>query len=1421
MPPTPHWTTVSESPFPWEREALDYIRERMPASETWRAWSNFEFIADDGSINEVDLLLFSPMGFFLIEIKSNPGRLTGDAGSWNWVHDGRTKTVDNPLFATDLKSKKLRSLLEKQNAFRRGRARMPYVQPLVFCSAEGLQCDLQGAARTKVCLRDREATDERPARPGIMAAVKDRDCPGLDPRPPRQPHDRPTARAVAQALDQAGIRQREASRRVGDYRLRKLVGEGPGYQDWEACHSQVENVLRRARLYLVRTEAAQDERDLRRRAAEREFQLISSLRHPGVLEAHQLTQHTLGPALLMEHDPQSIRFDHYLLQRGGSLSTDARLDLVRQIAEVVRYAHDRRVVHRALSPQSILLTNADGPKPEVKVFNWQLGYRAPRSTSGGHPAVSATSHVERFVEEASTAYLAPETLTEAGMGEHLDVFSLGALAFHIFSGQPPASSAVTLAEKLRGTNGLQISSVLNGASPWLQDLVQTATHPVVATRTGSASEFLEALDLVEEELTEPEDESIDDPTAARIDDTLAGGYRVKRRLGKGACSIALLVEFQGADFVMKVANHPDQSDRLAEEAEVLQGDAMRHQGIVDLVDVVQIGQHFGFLMRPIVADRDNLRVETLGQRLRSEGSLQIDLLQRFGEDLLSVVLHLEENGVPHRDIKPDNIAVGRVGGRGALHAVLFDFSLSRTPAENVRAGTPGYLDPLLPLRQPPRWDLHAERYSAAATLYELATGALPKWGDGVTEPSQLPEETEATLDLELLDGALRRPLGEFFGRAFRRDITQRFDNAEVMLRAWRAAFEHVGEATPLTDQAEDQELQERLAAATFDSAIHELGLGTRATNALDRANILTVADLLTTPARQLVPLRGVGSKTRKEITAAVRLLRERLGTPEVEPEELVDTDQRETASTEVDSMSVDLVMDRVVRAGQRKGDTFRQVSRLLLGLEGPWQGGWPSQSDITPAAEVTRGRVGQIVTELQKRWSDEPSLTSLRQTLHELLEAQGGVASPRELADALLVTRGSMQDEPLRGQLAQAAVRACVEVERSRENPRYIARRREQNVLIATDRRLIDYAWRLGKLADSIAAEDPLLSSSLAQERLQEVPAPEGVAFANARLLRLAATASSRAAVSSRQELYPRGMDAGRAVKLSQGALFAQRELPVEQIVARVRGRYPLCAELPGRPALDSLLEEAGLTLNWDPRAASGHGAYRPQVTDRHSVSSLSTSLQRWATSSGTVHFDEITPEVAEARQFEERLNVSLRDNAFQVLLVPPKRFDAARDELLHRFDLELVDCEGVVLDALRAAADEKGVDWNLVLRTDATPSEGDWDRLLQLVEYAKPAIQERLLAVRKPMLMVFPGLLARYDQMDVLDLLAQRVGRDNAPPAMWLLLTGDSQAMIEGKPVPLTGHGQKASIPESWLANRHRTSGRNPPLASENEPTT
>jgi len=98
-----HWKSISASRFPWEQEALDFIHAGFPAQDNYVAWSNFEFIADDGSINEVDFLVACPQGIFLTEIKSKPGTVSGDANNWVWEHEGRKHSDESPLILANRK----------------------------------------------------------------------------------------------------------------------------------------------------------------------------------------------------------------------------------------------------------------------------------------------------------------------------------------------------------------------------------------------------------------------------------------------------------------------------------------------------------------------------------------------------------------------------------------------------------------------------------------------------------------------------------------------------------------------------------------------------------------------------------------------------------------------------------------------------------------------------------------------------------------------------------------------------------------------------------------------------------------------------------------------------------------------------------------------------------------------------------------------------------------------------------------------------------------------------------------------------------------------------------------------------------------------------------------------------------------------
>src|SRR5438309_5128104 len=332
------WKQFAESRYAHERAALEFLRDILPDRDPNFLYSNFEFIGDDGSVNEIDALVITQTGVYLVELKNRSGIVTGNRHLWDWDKDGHTITVDSPLTLTNSKARKLAGLLSKQRAFRGERT--PWIEPLVFLSAPGISVRLQESERMRIC--EREPRDKRP---GIVPALLQRDYFGNESA--RGPYiDVSVARRVAKALEESGIRPSQRQRRVGDYVLKELIEENPlfAYQDFQAEHPTTKAV-RRVRLYTVGGKDKSTHESVRR-AALQEFLILESLDHPGILRALDFNEHDLGPAILFRREPDEVRLDHYLRQRGNTLSLGTRLDLARQVADAVRYAHTHRVVHR-------------------------------------------------------------------------------------------------------------------------------------------------------------------------------------------------------------------------------------------------------------------------------------------------------------------------------------------------------------------------------------------------------------------------------------------------------------------------------------------------------------------------------------------------------------------------------------------------------------------------------------------------------------------------------------------------------------------------------------------------------------------------------------------------------------------------------------------------------------------------------------------------------------------------------------------------------------------------------------------------------------------------------------------------------------------------------------------------------------------
>lgn len=1051
-----------------------------------------------------------------------------------------------------------------------------------------------------------------------------------------------------------------------------------------------------------------------------------------------------------------------------------------------------KIVHRALSPASILVLPGDDGLPRVQVYNWQLSRRESASTLGG------TQHFSGLAAESALVYTAPEARQGLDTtAEAADVFSLGAIAYRLFTGKPPADDIAALAQKLAQQNGLRVSDVLDGAGPALQELIAASTAPDVLDRIDSADDFLTLLSNVEDELTAPEIEDVVDPLHARRGDRLAHGLEVVKVLGTGSTARALLVRRGDQDHVLKVALEEEDNDRLRQEGEVLA--QLRSEYVVGLSEVLELDGRVALLLEKACE-------ESLAARLREEGSLGLELLERFGENLLSGLAYLERAGFPHRDIKPDNLAI-RSLHKKQYQLVLFDFSLSRAPFDDIGVGTPAYLDPFLPLRRPPRWDLQAERYSAGVTLYEMTTGVLPRWGDGRSDPAST--QAELVLEADRFEARVREPLGAFFQQALHRDPQERFDNAEEMLRAWRHVFESAEAATKQPAPGQQRELL--FDDVGIDTLIAVLGLSTRAENALDRVGVTTVRQLLELPIGEIRFMRGVGKKTRDELVQTIAQLRGQF--PDVE-EKIASTSGADPAA-----LSLEALVQRLLGRRPKGGSNPYRVRAALLGQpeEDDEMSPWPSQAELAETIGITRARVGQILQDERKRLLKDPAVTALRQDALEALQSSSGVMTAGELAELLAARRASGGQAP-EPQQAIAAARAALEAEHGLAEPRFQLYRRKgeqgERLMVAVSSELASWAVRLGREADELARKDPPLPPVRALERLRLVRPPslpdELSPAGDDRLLRLAARASEGAAVSARGELYPKGMEAARALRLSLGALSGlggeqgQAEFRPHEVQTRVAARYPEAERLPDRPELDGLLREVGFEVAFDETTSTYHR--RVRVLNTTSGSSI---LPRRPTAQRRQPVKDLDPGAAEARDFEARLVHARKSGSFLVLSVKPSALRRCEQELLRRFDLGRVSGDREIITELRRLAEQHQVAWSVVQEADGSePVTEDWRNLVTLAREAVSSATDRVLERKAAALLVHAGLLARYGQMRALERLRDESGRPGKCPCVWVLVPQDAQAdlpTLDGKEIPLLSPGQRARVPESWLENIHR----------------
>jgi serine/threonine protein kinase len=133
---------------------------------------------------------------------------------------------------------------------------------------------------------------------------------------------------------------------IGNYRLIKVLGHG-GFADVYLGEHVYLNTL--AAVKILRTELASEDVEQFRAEA----QTIAHLIHPHIIRVLDFDVDNRVPLLVMDYAPNGTLRDRH--PKGQQVPLATVVSYVKQVASALQYAHDRKLIHRDVKPENMLI----------------------------------------------------------------------------------------------------------------------------------------------------------------------------------------------------------------------------------------------------------------------------------------------------------------------------------------------------------------------------------------------------------------------------------------------------------------------------------------------------------------------------------------------------------------------------------------------------------------------------------------------------------------------------------------------------------------------------------------------------------------------------------------------------------------------------------------------------------------------------------------------------------------------------------------------------------------------------------------------------------------------------------------------------------------------------------------------------------
>jgi serine/threonine protein kinase/tetratricopeptide (TPR) repeat protein len=221
----------------------------------------------------------------------------------------------------------------------------------------------------------------------------------------------------------------------------------------------------------------------------REIKFAARLQHPHILSVHDSGDAAGRLWFTMPYvEGESLR-DR--LKREDQLPVEDAVQITREAAQALDYAHQHGVIHRDIKPENIVLTK-DG---SVLVADFGIA----RAVAGGEAGKRGGGEEERLTETGlslgTPAYMSPEQATGGPVDARSDIYSLGCVTYEMLAGQLPftAASAQGVVARHLVDPVPSLRTVRPSVPPAIERAVAKALAKVPADRFTTATQFAEAL----------------------------------------------------------------------------------------------------------------------------------------------------------------------------------------------------------------------------------------------------------------------------------------------------------------------------------------------------------------------------------------------------------------------------------------------------------------------------------------------------------------------------------------------------------------------------------------------------------------------------------------------------------------------------------------------------------------------------------------------------------------------------------------------------------------------------------------------------------------------------------------------------------------------------------------------------------------